>query len=87
MSRVLGILGGGQLGLMMILESKKLGIKFLVHDENPDAPALGVADGKYFSGSWKELVDKSDVVTFEFEHVNPLAVSTAESLGKLSLIR
>ncbi len=84
MSRVLGILGGGQLGLMMILESRKLGIRFLVHDEDLEAPAMGVADGKYIGDSWRELVHKSDVVTFEFEHVNPPnAVSTADSLGKL----
>ncbi len=35
----MGILGGGQLGLMMILEGRKLGVKFLVHDEDPQAPA------------------------------------------------
>ncbi|GAB6945886.1 5-(carboxyamino)imidazole ribonucleotide synthase [Vulcanisaeta sp. JCM 16161] len=83
MSRVLGILGGGQLGLMMILESRKLGIKFLVYDEDPEAPALRVGDGRYVGDSWKELIVKSDIVTFEFEHVNPNAISEAESLGKL----
>ncbi|ADY02134.1 phosphoribosylaminoimidazole carboxylase, ATPase subunit [Vulcanisaeta moutnovskia 768-28] len=83
MNKVLGILGGGQLGLMMIMESKKLGVKFLVHDEDPEAPALGVADGKFVGDSWRALINKSDVVTFEFEHVNPNAVSMAESLDRL----
>jgi len=43
-SKTLGILGGGQLGLMMIIEGRKLGVRFYVHDEHEDAPALRVAD-------------------------------------------
>lgn len=79
----MGILGGGQLGLMMILEGRKLGVKFLVHDEDPQAPALGASDGRYIGDSWMELVNRSDIVTFEFEHVNPSAIKMAEEDGKL----
>ncbi|MGC9190259.1 MAG: 5-(carboxyamino)imidazole ribonucleotide synthase, partial [Conexivisphaera sp.] len=38
-----GILGGGQLGWMMILEGRKLGISFGVLDPDPSAPASRIA--------------------------------------------
>ena len=81
--RSIGILGGGQLGLMMILEGKRMGIKFNVYDEKPDAPALGIADAAYSSGDWVKLINDSDVVTVEFEHVNPRALELAHEAGKL----
>jgi 5-(carboxyamino)imidazole ribonucleotide synthase len=82
-NRVLGILGGGQLGLMMIIEGRALGIRFYVYDEHGNAPALQVADRAFVGDDWRELVLSSDVVTFEFEHVNPKALANAHELGKL----
>ncbi|MDT7863225.1 MAG: 5-(carboxyamino)imidazole ribonucleotide synthase [Vulcanisaeta sp.] len=82
-SKTLGILGGGQLGLMMIIEGRKLGVRFYVHDEHEDAPALRVADKAFVGNHWQELVSSSDVVTFEFEHVSPKALAMAHELGKL----
>jgi 5-(carboxyamino)imidazole ribonucleotide synthase len=82
-NKTLGILGGGQLGLMMIIESRKLGVRFYVHDKHEDAPALRVADKAFVGDHWQELVSSSDVVTFEFEHVSPKALAMAHELGKL----
>jgi 5-(carboxyamino)imidazole ribonucleotide synthase len=82
-SKTLGILGGGQLGLMMIIEGRKLGVRFYVHDEHEDAPALRVADKAFVGDHWQELVSSSDIVTFEFEHVSPKALAMAHELGKL----
>jgi len=42
----IGIIGGGQLGKMMILEGKKLGIKFIILDPNKACPAASIADAQ-----------------------------------------
>lgn len=70
-----GIIGGGQLGKMTILEGKKMGIKFIVLDPNVDCPAASIADELivadfYDAGKLEELALKSNVITYEFEHIN-----------------
>lgn len=70
-----GIIGGGQLGKMMVLEGKKLGIYFVVLDPNPDCPAASIVDelvvGDFYDPlKIKELAEKCHVVTYEFEHIN-----------------
>ena len=70
-----GILGGGQLGRMMILEGKKMGLQFAVLDPDPKAPSVSLAD-HYIKGDYhnrekiRELAFISDVVTYEFEHID-----------------
>lgn len=71
----LGIVGGGQLGRMMIFEAKKLGLKVVIMDPNSDCPAGQVADEQITADfkdmkGYQALAKKSDVVTFEFEHVS-----------------
>ncbi|BFH73859.1 5-(carboxyamino)imidazole ribonucleotide synthase [Sulfurisphaera javensis] len=78
----IGILGGGQLGWMMILEGRKYPFKFYVMDE-PDAPACKIADKCYSPEEYKQMIDQSDIVTFEFEHVKEEALQYAEEQGKL----
>lgn len=78
----IGILGGGQLGLMMINEGRRLPFKFYVMDEN-GAPACDIADKCFHPTEYKEMVDSSDVVTFEFEHVSSEALQYAQDEGKL----
>lgn len=65
-----GILGGGQLGWMTILEGKKLGFEFLVLEENTRAPACKVADGCFTKERLEEFFRLCDVITYEFEHVD-----------------
>ena len=79
----LGIIGGGQLGLMMILESRYLPIHFNVLVENLNEPACKIADDVYLVKDYKDFVDNSDIVTFEFEHVNEEALDYASSQNKL----
>ncbi|ABW01510.1 5-(carboxyamino)imidazole ribonucleotide synthase [Caldivirga maquilingensis] len=83
MMRSIGVLGGGQLGLMMVLEGRRMGIRFNVYDEKPDAPALRIADAVYSGDDWVKLINDSDVITVEFEHVNPRALELAHEAGKL----
>ena len=79
----LGIIGGGQLGLMMIVESRCLPVHFNVLVVNRDEPACKVADSVYLVDDYKAFVDNSDIVTFEFEHVDARALEYASSQNKL----
>src|SRR6056297_2938820 len=71
----LGILGGGQLGKMMLYETRKYDIQTNVLEPNPEAPCKIACD--YFETG--DLMDfdtvvnfgrKVDVLTFEIEGVN-----------------
>ncbi len=79
----LGIIGGGQLGLMMILESRYLPIHFNVLVENRNEPACKIADDVYLVNDYRNFVDNSDIVTFEFEHVDERALDYASQQNKL----
>lgn len=79
----LGIIGSGQLGLMMILEGKKLGIEFNTIDKDMNGPSSRLADKAFVYDQFKEFVDQSDVVTYEFEHVDDRVLEYAEKEGKL----
>lgn len=76
-----GILGGGQLGWMTILEGRKLGINFLVLDPNPNAPASRIADAWFPPEKVEEFYRGSDVITYEFEHIEDEVLESVE--GKL----
>ncbi len=74
--RTIGIVGGGQLGRMLCYEAYKKGIKVAVLDPDPDAPAMQIAHypivGNYDSEkSLKQLMEICDVITYEFENVEP----------------
>lgn len=78
-----GIIGSGQLGLMMILEGKKLGVDFHVIDKAKDGPASRIADKAYEYNELREFVDNCDFVTYEFEHVDERVLKYASEQGKL----
>ena len=72
---IIGIIGGGQLGLMMAEAAKKHNHKVIGIDPNPVCPLSLVADEMIISDynsevSFIELVEKCDVITYEFENVN-----------------
>ncbi len=88
----IGILGGGQLGWMTILEGKKLGFNFFVLDKNPNAPASRIADRWFPPEKVKEFCRVSDVITYEFEHIDDEVLEKIEdevlpSLNVLELKR
>ena len=81
-----GIIGGGQLGRMMILEGKKMGMQFAVLDPDPRAPSVSLADthvlGNYHNREKiRELADLSDVLTYEFEHIDGAFLKDLEEEG------
>ncbi|MGB5944220.1 MAG: 5-(carboxyamino)imidazole ribonucleotide synthase [Leeuwenhoekiella sp.] len=82
----LGILGGGQLGKMLLYETRKFDIQTAVLDPSAEAPCK-IATEKFEQG---ELMDydtilkfgrQADVVTFEIEGVNVDALDKLEEEG------
>ncbi|MEJ6400460.1 5-(carboxyamino)imidazole ribonucleotide synthase [Nicoliella lavandulae] len=76
----IGILGGGQLGQMMALSAKSMGYKVGILDPTPQAPAAQVSDFQIVADyddedALKELAQKSDVLTYEFENVDQKALA------------
>jgi len=84
----LGILGGGQLGRMLIQEAINYNLTTLVLDPDTDAPCKHIAN--YFEcGSITDydtvynFGKKADVITIEIEKVNIEALEQLEKEGKL----
>ncbi len=71
----IGIVGGGQLAKMMAQKAKKIGLDTVVLDPTPNCPAAQVGSrqiaGDFYDGNkLRELVGKSDVTTYDTEHMN-----------------
>ena len=82
----LGILGGGQLGKMLLTETRKFDIQTYVLDPSPEAPSR-MACNQFFQGSLMDydtvynFGKKVDVLTFEIELVNLEALEQLEAEG------
>lgn len=83
----LGILGGGQLGKMMLTETRKFDIQTYVVDPSNEAPSRFGAT-KFFQGvltDYQTVIDlgqQVDILTIEIENVNLEALETLENQGK-----
>lgn len=83
----LGILGGGQLGKMMLYETRKFDIRTKVMDASEDAPCR-IACNEFVIGSLMdyntvyEFGKTVDVLTIEIENVNLDALEKLEDEGK-----
>ena len=72
--KTIGILGGGQLGMMLSEEIHKLGGKAICLDPNSKCSASFVCDGIVVSKyddmvGLRSLGEQTDVITYEFENV------------------
>lgn len=82
----LGILGGGQLGKMMLFDTRKFDIQTYVLDPSNEAPCK-IACNKFFQGNLMDFEtvynfgNQVDVLTFEIELVNLDALEKLESEG------
>ena len=87
LSTKLGILGGGQLGRMLIQEAVNFNIHISVLDPSVNAPCADLANN-FVVGNFNDYqtvlnFGKSvDVLTIEIEHVNIEALEELERLGK-----
>ena len=84
----IGIVGGGQLGKMMLLEAKRLGMYVTVLDPAHDCPASSICDELIVAGfndadAYARHAAKSDVITYEFEHINAEELSKLEEQGSV----
>jgi 5-(carboxyamino)imidazole ribonucleotide synthase len=82
----LGVLGGGQLGKMLMNVTKKWSIETYILDPNPNCPASKCCDF-FFKGDFNNYQDvynfgkKVDIITIEIEHVNVKALYKLEKEG------
>ncbi len=84
---VIGIIGGGQLGKMLIESGMPWNVQYNVLDPDPEASCKSYA--KTFinaaltdGAAIRELAKISDVLTYEIEHVNTEVLLQLESEGK-----
>ena len=72
--KTIGIIGAGQLGLMIAEQARLLGVRTVCLDPSPDAPAFAVSDERIVAAyddaeALERLCRMSDAVTYEFENV------------------
>lgn len=82
----IGLIGGRQLGRMLVFEAKRMGFNVIVLDPKPNSPAGQVDDDQIVAGfddieAYRKLAIKSDVITFEFEHIYVKLLSIIEQEG------
>jgi phosphoribosylaminoimidazole carboxylase len=86
MNKKIGILGGGQLAMMLIEAARRLGItNITILDPNPNCPAstIGV---KQIVGSFRdklkilELAEQVDILTIDIENVDEVALGSMINL-------
>ena len=83
----LGILGGGQLGKMLLFDTRKFDIQTYVLDPSDEAPCK-IACNQFFKGDLMDFETvynfgkQVDVLTFEIELVNLEALEKLENEGK-----
>lgn len=81
-----GILGGGQLGRMLIQEAINLNVNVRVLDPDPDAPCKNICD-EFVTGALTDFDTvynfgkKADLLTIEIEKVNVDALQKLEEEG------
>lgn len=83
----IGIVGGGQLAMMMTKAAQNLGITITVIDPTPNCPAALVGASQILADyndatAIKELSELTDVITIDFEHVNCVALQELVDDGK-----
>ena len=84
----IGIIGGGQLGLMISEAGRAMGYQALtVLDPTPDAPASVVAEqiegGLKDPQALRKLAERSDILTYEIEHINTEALEQIQNEGHI----
>lgn len=82
----IGVLGGGQLGRMLIQAGVNLDLNFQVLDPDAQAPCAGIArftQGKLTDYETVMAFGKTcDIITIEIENVNTKALTDLEKAGK-----
>jgi phosphoribosylaminoimidazole carboxylase PurK protein len=86
--KTIGIIGGGQLGMMLTQSAYQLGFRVAILEKSMDCPAysvLNLAQDKFIEGELSdykkllELANNSDVLTFEIEHIDTEVLTKLEA--------
>ena len=87
-NKIIGILGGGQLGKMTLEVSNKWGIKIYILDPDENCPSKSLCN-KFFQG---DLMDfntvynfgkEVDIITIEIENINVEALEQLKKENKI----
>ncbi len=75
----IGVIGGGQLGMMTVREAQRMGYRTAIWDPDPESPASRLSDMTIVApfsdtGAASRLAEAASVVTYEFENVDPACV-------------
>ena len=92
MRKILGIIGGGQLGMMMTEAAKKMPEhikKIIVLDPTENCPAFKVGAEQIIADfkdekSIQELAEKSDIITYEIESGNSDVLKSVEGKAEIN---
>ena len=92
MSKILGIIGGGQLGMMITEAAKKMPeniSKVIVLDPTENCPAYQVGAEQIIADfkdekAIQELAEKSDIITYEIESGNSDVLKSVESKAEIN---
>ena len=86
-TKTIGIIGGGQLGQMMAISAIYMGHKVIALDPAADCPASRVAEiivAPYDDvDALRQLADRCDVLTYEFENVDADGLDAVIKDGQL----
>ena len=85
-TETIGIIGGGQLGMMLTEAAKNLGFKIIVIDPTPNCPAKQAGAEQIQAdltdkSALLELADRADVITIEIEHVDIKNLRSLQTKG------
>ncbi|CAO2205244.1 unnamed protein product [Urochloa humidicola] len=85
-NKVVGVLGGGQLGKMLCQAASQMGIKIVILDPLQDCPASSVCHehvvGSFNDGDTvREFAKRCGVLTVEIEHVDTATLAKLEEQG------
>ncbi len=86
LSKKIGIIGGGQLGKMMILDAKRLGFYCATLDPTEHCPSHSISDTHIIApfddrDALRQLAEMTDVLTYEFEHIDAEFLNILEDEG------
>lgn len=86
-TKTIGIIGGGQLGQMMAISAIYMGHKVITLDPTADCPASRVSEvivAPYSDvEALRQLAERCDVLTYEFENVDADALDAVVTAGQL----
>ena len=92
MGKILGIIGGGQLGMMLTEAAKSMPLdisKVIVLDPTKNCPAAKIGAEQIIADfkdeySIKELAERSDIITYEIESGNSTVLKKLESTCEIN---